>query len=261
MANTRVITSFLDYTPTATSEADNFLDSNLEDITFPLRPWKATVATGIVDVTLDFASALNGLAADAAIFLNDLNITSVRIQGNTSSSWGSPPWDQLVTIAKDRWNGRYKGFFRLADLAAPAFAYRYLNIRIPSQTPVDALPYRIGTIVVGQMTELTVNPSAILQRTRHDPLSQVDFSNGRIEVGFAGEPFVQLQYPRKLYTVAALNEQLDLDALGRHSAFVIWDAALNASQYAWLVLRTEAVQLGQRFVNVHEGTWALREVT
>lgn len=261
MANSRLIQVFTSYTPSATSEDPNFLATNLAVYGHPFRPWKALVATGIVDVTLDFASALNGLAANPGILIYPTNVSSVRIQGNSSLSWGSPPWDQLVTVAKDPFTGRYKGFWRLADLNAAAFAYRYLNIRIPSQTPVDAAVYRIGTIVVGQVIELSVNPNAPLVRDREDPALILEFLDGGREISEMGEPVLDLALPRKLYSAAALTEQLSTVDLGIGAPFVIWDAALNASQYAWLVRRQGRAQTRQLFVNTYEGDLALREVT
>lgn len=263
MANTRLIQVFVTYTPTATSENASFPATNLLLYGHPFRPWKALVATGIVDVTLDFGSGntLSALAANPGLLLYPVNFTSARIQANSSVSWGSPPWDQPVTIAKDPFTGRYKGFWHLADLSAVALAYRYLNIRIPSQVPVDGAVYRIGTIVVGQVIELSVNPNAPLVRDREDPAIITEFMDGGREINEMGEPVLDLALPRKLYSAAALTEQLSTVDLGIGAPFVIWDAALNASQYAWLVRRQGRAQTRQLFLNTHEGDLALREVT
>jgi len=263
MANTRLITSFLNYTPSATSEDPSFLAANLEVYGHPFRPWKATVATGIVDVTLDFGAGntLSGLAADPGIFIYPTNVTSIRIQGNSSLSWESPPWDQLVTINKNRESSRYKGFWRLADLNVAAFAYRYLNIRIPSQTPVDGLAYRSGDVVVGQVTELSVNPSAPVIRNRLDPSLRVEFPDGGVEVLEMGESVIELSFPRHLFDTTELIEALDLDGLGVGALFVYWDAIHGGSEDAWLVRRSGPSRMSQPWVTVHEGELALREVT
>lgn len=269
MAMFRRLTSLLPYTPSATSEDPSFLASNLELYGHPFRPWKALVATGIVDVTLDFGvgNTLAGLAADPGLFLYPLNVTSLRIQGNTvTTDWVTPPWDQAVTVNKDRWTsgpdlGRYKGFWRLADLNAAAFAYRYLNIRIPSQTPVDGLPYRIGVAVVGHAPELVTNPRFPIGRSLDDPASRVEFLDGGREILEMGERALELRLPRVLASDAALNEQLDLDALGISAPFVIWDGALGGSQDAWLVRRSERATYEQGYTTFHEGELILREVT
>jgi len=266
MANYRLIKTFLDYTPAATSQDASFPASNLELYGHPFRPWKATVATGIVDVTLDFAVALNSLAADPGIFIYPLNVTSIRIQGNSSLSWGSPPWDEAVTVNKARWTSgpdldRYQGFWRLADLDAAPFAYRYLNIRIPSQTPIDGLAYRIGVAVVGHAPELVSNPRFSIGRNVDDPALRVEFLDGGREILEMGERALELRLPRVLASDAALNDQLDLDALGISAPFVIWDGGLGGSQDAWLVRRAAPASYEQGYTTFHEGELALREVT
>ena len=264
MANVRTILSFTDYTPTATSAQSQFPVTALKNYRKPLQPWKAAAYGSTVDVTLDFGSGntLSGLAADPGIFLNPVNVASVRIQGNSSSSWATPPWDQPVTISKDRENGRYKGFWRLADLSASAFTYRFLNIRITAQTSVDVLPYRIGDVIVGQIIEWTINPLYGTQRKRGDVVRSVDLQGGSQEVSKLGEPIVYLNYPRSLFNATEINEQLDLLDLGLDQPFVIWDPGLgNGSQDAYLVRRIEAMPLTQTFLQFYEGQLALREVT
>lgn len=265
MPNSRTILSFLDYTPTATEADANFPVTNLTLYAHPFRPWRATQHSVIVNVTLDFGigNTLSGLAADPGIFLNPVNFTSARIQGNNvTTDWMTPPWDQAITISKDRWSGRYKGFWRLADLNAAAFAYRYLNVRILSQVSVDSLPYRIGEIIIGQIIEWSINPSGQPERTRRDHTRRSDFLDGGQEVAKIGEPAMAFSYPRKLYSLTALNEQLDLLDRGLDQLFVIWDEQLmNGSQDAFLVRRVDLMPLGQRFISFTEGQLVLREVT
>lgn len=264
MANSRLIQVFLNYTPAATSEDANFPVTNLSIYGHPFRPWKALVSTGIVDVTLDLGggNTLSGLVADPAIFLYPVNVTSLRIQANSSLSWGSPPWDQAVTIANEELSGYYGGFWRFADLSAAAVAYRYINLRIPSQVPVDNAVYRIGVVVLGQMIELTTNPSSPLERPRTDPGQVLEMMDGGIEVIESGQPYLEFRLPRKLYSAAALTEQRSIVSIGIGSPFVYWDAALGGSQHAWLVRRKpEPSPDRQQWLNVHEGELALRQVT
>lgn len=264
MARVRTILSFTDYTPMATSEQAQFPATALKNYRKPFQPWKATSSGSTVDVTLDFGpgNTLAGLAADPGIVLNPVNIASVRIQGNSTPSWSTPPWDQPVTINKDRQNGRYKGFWRLADLDPAALAYRYLNIRIPAQTSIDSLPYRIGDVIVGPIIEWSVNPLYDTQRKRGDVVRSIDLQGGGQEVSRIGEPSVTLTYPRSLWTTTELNEQLDVLDLGLDQLFVVWDAGLgNGSQDTYLVRRVEAMALSQKFLQYHDGTLVLREVT
>ena len=264
MANVRTILSLLAFTPSATSTDANYPVANLSDIVHGLRPYRAALSGAIVDITLDWGSGhtLSGLAADPAIFLNALNVTSVRIQGNSTPSWSSPPWDQPVTISKDREVGRYKGFWRLADLTAAAHAYRYTNIRIPAQSTVDGGNYSIAGICVGQMAEWSRNPNYGAERTRTDRARTVELLGGGVEVARLGDPAMVLRYPRVFSSLTSLNEQLDLLDLGLDQPCVIWDATLgNGSQDAYLVRRTEAMPLKRDYIQYDSGQLVLREVT
>lgn len=261
MANFRFILSPLDYTPAATSADSNYPVTNLEDYGHLRRPWKAAVATGIVNVTLDFGAGntLNSLAADPGIFLDDLNVTSLRIQGNSvTTDWVTPPWDQAITVAKDEQVMRYKDFRRLADLNAAAFAYRYLNIRIPSQTPTDALTYRLSRAFVGQILELTVNPSSGSGATRRDERVDTKFLDGGIERSEMGEPYVELAFPRPLPSEASRSEQHQVENV--LTPFVMWNAARGGTQDASIVIRMDDAEMRQTFLHAYETHWGFREV-
>lgn len=264
MANFRTILSFLQYTPSATQEAAGFPATNLTDVRHPLRPWKATADNVQVDVTLDFGwgNIVSVLASDPGVFINPLNFTSARLQGNNvTTNWTTPPWDQPITIGQDQWNGRHKGLWRLADLNAAAFTYRYLNIRIPPQASLDAAPYRIGGIAVGQIKEWTTNPPYGIDRTRVDLMRENRMADGGAERAKLGEPHVMLAYPRKLASAAALSEQLDVLGLGLDQPFVLWDASLgNGSQNAYLVYRAELMPVQHQSFTFHTGTLTLKEV-
>lgn len=260
MANFRFILNPLAYTPTATSADSNFPITNLSVLSPLERKWAALVATGIVNVTLDFGSALNGLAANPGLFLDDMNVTSIRIQGNSvTTDWVTPPWDQALTIAEDEQVMRYKGFFRIADLNAAAFGYRYLNIRILSQTPTDAANYRIARVVVGQILELTANPSYDSGATRHDEWIDTKFSGGGMERSVMGEPYVALTWPRRLPSETARSEQHQIEDV--LTPFVMWDAGRGGSQDAWLLWRMDDAEMKTTFLHYFDTHWGFREVT
>lgn len=260
MANFRFILNPLTYTPIATSADSNFPATNLS-VLYPLeRRWQATVATGIINITLDFGSALTGLAANPGIFIDDLNVTSIRIQGNSvTTDWVTPPWDQAVTIAKDEQVMRYKTFLRLADVNAAAFGYRYLNIRILSQTPTDAANYRIARVVVGQILELTANPSYDSGAIRHDERIETRFLGGGIERLEMGEPYVALTWPRLMPSEIARSEQHQIEDV--LTPFVLWDAGRGNSQDAWLLWRIDDAEMKTTFLHFFDTHWGFREVT
>ena len=263
MANVRVITSLLDYTPTASSEDSTFPVTNLLLVGHLRRPWKATTSGAIVNVTLDLGAGntLSALAADPGIFLDDVNVTSLRIQGNSvTTDWVTPPWDQAITVAKHKGVARYKDFRRLADLNVAAFAYRYLNIRFPAQSTTDGAVYRIGRAPVGHAPELATN-------YRYDSDDQINeahvvtpYLDGGGEYNIMGPPLMTARLQRRLPSATAIDEQWDLDALGIGTPFVLWDAGLGGTQDGWLVRRTAPSVMQRRYLNHWLTTWEVEEV-
>lgn len=263
MANFRFLLAALAYTPTATSTDSLYPVTNLYDYTHLFRPWKAQVASGIVNVTLDFGAGntLSALAADPGLFLDDLNVTSLRIQGNSvTTDWVTPPWDQAITVAKHEGAGRYKHFVRLADLSAAAFAYRYLNIRILSQTPTDALAYRIGRAWPGTVTELSVNPGYDSELTIEEHVIETEFIGSASESNSMGEPYALLTLPRILPSTAARDQHWVIDAIGKGVPFVMWDASEGGTQDGWILKRIEASRMRKEFNAYYKSGWAFREV-
>jgi len=262
MPNFRVMTSLLGYTPSATSADANWPVTNLALYLRLTKKWAATVATGVVDVTFDLGSGntLSGLAADPGIFIDDVNVTAIKIQANSSSSWGTPPWDQAVTIGKDDWVQRRKGFWRFADLNVDAVAYRYVNVRILSQTPTDAANYRISRVALGQITELLINPLYDPERSFVDPSIKTEMFDGGEEHNSMGPRRFEAQYKRQLFGEAELAQELAIQAITPGTPFVIWDSSRTSSQYAWMVRRTQEPAYRESFMEQHEGAiWSVRE--
>lgn len=260
MASFRFIISLLNYTATATSVDANFPASNLSVLSPLARSYRAAVATGVVDVTFDFGvgNTLSGLAANPGILIDDLNVVSLRIQGNSSSSWGSPPWDQAITVAKHHGVGRYKDFRRLLDLGA-AFAYRYLNIRILSQTPIDNLNYRIGRVCIGNISELSIAPTFEIEMLDEEAVRTTELFDGGCEFNIMGPPFMKMTYPRTFPGSVARDEHWDINRLGIGKPFVIWDASEGGTQDGWLMTRVEAAPLSKRF-SLYRSVWPFREL-
>lgn len=265
MANFRVITSLLSYTPTADSADSNWPVANLNVLSDLDAKWQAAVATGVVNVTLDLGAGntLSGLAANPGILIDDVNVTSLRIQGNSvTTDWVTPPWDQGVTIARCRDTRRYKGFIRLADLSASAVAYRYVNIRILSQTPTDGTNYRISRVALGQITELLQNP---LYQSRYDiPQERIDtkLATGGRTVNLMGPRRMLLQYPRAVWGTAEIDQESAIQAITAGDPIVLWDSSRGAggSQSAWLVRRTDDPQYTTTFLDMDDTTWTFEEV-
>lgn len=263
MANFRLMLAPLTVTPTATSDDSNWPVTNLILLTNLAKKWAATVATGIVDVTFDLGSGntLSGLAANPGIFVDDVNFTSIKIQANSSSSWTSPPWEASVTVGKHKGVGRYKGFFRFADLNAAAVAYRYVNVRILSQTTTDATSYRMSRAALGNITELTANPSYGMSYGRERAVNVTQMADGGVEVNLMGEPYWVATFQGVLPDDTARDQHWDINAIGEGEPFVLWDASEGASQDSWMMIRVEQSQLVKEYRNRYRiSGWTHREV-
>lgn len=258
----RLILNFTSYTPTASSEDSTAPASRLTEHSTPFRSYKATISGAVVNVTLDVGvgNTLSGLMAVPGIFINHVNVASLRIQGNSvSTNWTTPPWNQPVTINQDAWTGRYKGFFRLSDLDAAAFAYRYLNIQLNSST-TDNAPYSIGNIVVGSIIEWSVGPAFGIERTIMHAYDRNEFLDGGSEVIELGDPYLALRFQNLLPSIASRDTRLTIARLAPGALFVLWDSALGGTSDAWMVRRADEMELKQSFTTFYEGDLFVREV-
>lgn len=133
---------------TASSEATNSPATNLSKPGRPFMPWRSTVATDS-NVVINFGST----RLVQGIVLVRCNFASVRIQGNTSDSWGAPPFDQLFTVTQSPFNFRYQLGTKLTG-----FNYAFMRILIPTQTPTDgSSAFLLGGIWAGPLEKIPQN--------------------------------------------------------------------------------------------------------
>lgn len=256
MANFRMMLAPLVVTPTATSADTNWPVTNLNILTDLARKWTATVATGIVDVTFDLGSGntFSGLAADPGIFLDDLNVTSIRLQANSSPSWTSPPWDQAVTVGKCGEVHRYKGFWRLADLSASAVAYRYMNVRILSQTPTDGANYRMSRVYLGSVTEMLHNPEYDFEYRLNQATEVTRQPHGGRETNLMGPRKLMCVGKRQIWGASELSQDQTLHAITPGAPIVLWDASYGGGipQSAWLMERMDMPHKSLRHLDLYD---------
>ncbi len=158
----------------------NYLWANTKDYGHLKRHYRSLVATEVT-IVCNFGSAKTILG----LFLNDVNFTSVTIQGNATDVWTSPSFTQDFTISKDDRVQRYKIYCALT-----AFNYQYLRIKIPAQTPVDGLSiFRVGTrAFILSIIEFLQNPTwpYTYEASYPDPLRN-DFLSGGFELISQGD--------------------------------------------------------------------------
>lgn len=264
MANVRLIpyADIVSGTWTASSADGNFPATNLGVVADLRKWWQALVATGVVDLTFDcgVGNTIAGLAAVPGLFVDWANVASITVQGNSvTTNWTTPPWSQPATLTTERWTGRRKGFWKLSELNAAAFSYRYLNVQIQSQTPDDGQNYHVSRIIVGSITELTVGFMYEPKRRAEQATERTRRLDGSVQITQLGEPLMAVTLPRMSRDAASLNEQLDLERASV-DPLVFWDAALGGSESAWIIQRLDDTDLTQRFNAVHNSQMQFREV-
>jgi hypothetical protein len=133
---------------TASSEAANSPATNLGKPGRPFLPWRTTVATDS-NVVINFGSAKQ---VDGVLLVR-CNFASVRIQGNSSDSWGAPAFNQLFTVTQSPFNWRYQLGVKLTG-----FNYAFMRILIPTQTPTDgSSAFLLGGVWAGPLEKIPQN--------------------------------------------------------------------------------------------------------
>jgi hypothetical protein len=261
----RTVGSFyLAFIATATSQNGTFPATFINSYPYaPFRYWESG-SGGTQDLTLDMGvgNQVNSLFTTPTIFIDNTNVTSLLIQGNTvAGSWGAPAWQVGVGVGREMYSGRKRFVATFSDLAPnSAVPYRYVNIRINSQSPSSGTTYQIGTALLGTGPDLAADPLYPVERQRIDPIRSVDFPNGGREVLSLGEPRVRLTLQTEAVGSSELTGLMGIDRFGMSQPFVLWDATTSGTADAWLVRRMEPRTWTERFLTQYDGTWVLEEV-
>ena len=226
---------FLDYTPTASTEATGYPDDNVTEYKKPSKEWRSTVKTETTIV----CDLTNVDQAVAAVFLHGVNFDDAYIQGHASDSWGAPSFSEQIKIPYCLKSKRYKGFFVLTD-----FAYRYLRLRITAQTPTDGEAFfRIGAMVIcSTATAIDKNPSYGSYKQRAvKPAIEVEYEGGSkdfVTIGLHRRYETEMAFASPSCNMDDIWEKWNLD-LG--SILVLYENSLHGSDEssAWL-LRLES---------------------
>lgn len=195
MANLTIIKNLIKYTiDSKSSENSQWPVSNLLEFDKRIRFWKTTDTTEQW-VILDFttAKALNSVA------LIDCNFTSYKIQGNTTTTFTSPPfdWTGLVT-AQEKFADAYRSNKNPQNPASPnpAFNYRYLRLVIPSQSTTDgATEFRLGVLLASIDSEaMLINPKWGVEFIRDQGEVEAELHGGGLEYATTGAAFLRLNF-------------------------------------------------------------------
>lgn len=127
---------------TASVQACNYCSSEAQFPGRPFLPWRSTTTTADQWWQVNFGSSQTlGLVG-----LVNLNVNScVRIQGASSSGFGTISYNESVVPARNPWTGR----FQHTHLTT-GFGYKFLRISIPGQNPPGGEAYyQIGGVWAG----------------------------------------------------------------------------------------------------------------
>lgn len=138
------------------SEASGYADDNVEDYWHLKRRFRADdLTTNDWLLKFNFGATLTV----AAIFLNDVNFDTVKVQGHASDSWASPSYDgSNISISHDERVDRYKVYIPLTG-----FSYKWMRLVIPSGTSATGdyqTKWEVGSVVaLGSVVEFSRNMS------------------------------------------------------------------------------------------------------
>lgn len=175
-------------TATASSAATDYPASTLVDWRYPRQIWRST-ATTAQTITLDLGSALSHVG----VYLRGANFTACTLAANATNSWGSPSVSVPVTLTYDALLKRYHRMVYWQASRAP-ITFRYIQLQISSQTPVDGAAY----FALGAMLPANTATEAELRAPIRETVRQAMLKNElptRREVQRIGDRQMMLSLP------------------------------------------------------------------
>lgn len=211
-------------TITSSGAASGYPASNVADLD-PGLVWKADAYAGDVWLKFDRGAA----TTTTAIFINRANFPQLRIQGNSSDSWTSPPFDMQCSLVQDD-AGNRKGWFALTS-----FNYRWVRLLIPGSQTLDSgsVP-EVGNVIAGVAVELP-----IVRDFTTDLVRKIDSwlsDGGSLRKSFRG-------VPRHIITLEMGDTMANIRALTKTWQHAVLYSDLGDSGGAWLVYAPERITL------------------
>lgn len=173
-----------------------FPTTSIYDYLHPYRQARATANTsGTTYFGLDFGATFT----PAAIIVGNVNVNSIKIQGNATDSWGTPSRDSgALTVPQDPLTGRYNYIYEPSSWSTNT---RYLRVVSNTGTTTDGT----GVFALGYM--LALGTLTTLATPFTDPLDEApleatlanDLVGGSSEVVTIGKVRAEFQLAQSAF--------------------------------------------------------------
>jgi len=191
MPNMTAFTDVLTYTVDSfSSENSQFPASNVLTYENQFDFWKTTVTTDSW-IIVDLGSAK---VIDSVVLVNT-NAPVYRIEGDTTNSFASPPFNSgAINVKQDLITRRFSSIKNPQDFAS--FNLQFIRIFIPSGTPLDgASEFSLGGLVITDQAEnLLTNPNWGLRIERDQVITETKLLGGGLQTVQRGQPAAVLNF-------------------------------------------------------------------
>jgi hypothetical protein len=226
-------------TITSDNENSSYPATNIQIYNHTKRHFRSDSTSSDVHITLDFGS----LKSIQAILLNDVNFTSVVIQGNDTDSWATPSYGASFNILKDERTQRYKLYQTLTN-----FSYRYMRIVITSGIAITdgADYYRIGSfIALDTIYTLTRNVSWPYDYSSDDEAAVVKYKTGVEERINLGELLFECSFGFKTVSKDEEAEIWTLNSFKKDENIILFENTADTTK-AYLCRRETPIKVSER---------------
>lgn len=211
------LASCTDALASASAQTSGFCSTNAQSPHRPFLEWRTPEASATALWTLDFGSS----ETVGVIALINANFAGARIRGASSSGFTAPSYAETVAIARNPWNWRHQHVH-----LTTGFGYRYLQIAVSSQDPVDgSTGFHLGGVWAGARSTTPSRWRWGVTMETYDPVADVGPSHGgwhqRLRLG---EPSVRLR--------AALGAQTCRGGPANADDLDIWQDLLRQARTA-----------------------------
>jgi len=227
MGNFKFGYSFVNSTPTPSSEIAPYLATNLSLYANPIQCWRTNNVVTNSYVVFDYGSAKHIIG----IVLVDVNFATYAVAADATDPTDTPSYRYPVgtgynPIIKDALYTQRYNIFIPVD-----FTYRYSMVYIPTQTPVDAAAYfRIGTVVhLESVLELTVNPAYGDEEFADEKMESNEFRPGGFEDIILGDRIWERSFDFPVHLTEEVNDLKTLNGLSKNENLIFYENADDTS--------------------------------